>query len=508
MKKRMSLPQNQDFFDRYATLTPTLYRLGWLGQVISALLEFGPLYAILRMGLQDITPTYAHPIALVGALVFTLFIEIGLRKFGTYSARSIVHKRYKGLDLAMTVIVILIFLTCALSSGVLSFKGSYDLTEYGMGNAQGLAVLDTAAHQEQLHQNYTQYQRDSNTLATGFAAQIQSTRNKYQARINALKSDIVYYQNRAKRKKKSYQSAIDKKNRVIERVKEQQQYFIDSLTHSQSAGLANLQNKRDSSQQAIMAVWTTTQTDTKQSNETKTDKHNSKINRYGGFLGAITLIALAIVILSIFMQEIIHKGADMEEKALPNDYYFRESVWAELVNMLSDKFNYKLRNWIGKYSEKTPPPPPMQTPPTIYHIKNLRSQVKEIDLEVEEETEATGDSGESKTDEIVKASPTVEIEVEEIKNCGTVEAAEPIKEIEIREIVVPQQLQADFEKVEKLKKKATEYYKRSFLSKRDETKVKNAKKVALITAELKRLGIEIIFDRVNLKTSFRQLSTL
>jgi hypothetical protein len=102
----------------------------------------------------------------------------------------------------------------------------------------------------------------------------------------------------------------------------------------------------------------------------------------------------------------------------------------------------------------------------------------------------------------------VEIEVEEIKNCGTVEAAEPIKEIEIREIVVPQQLQADFEKVEKLKKKATEYYKRSFLSKRDETKVKNAKKVALITAELKRLGIEIIFDRVNLKTSFRQLSTL
>lgn len=504
MKKRMSLPQNQDFFDRYATLTPTLNRLGWLGQVISALLEFAPLYAILRMGLQDVGPKTAHGIALVGAVVFTLFIEIGLRKFGTYSARNIIQQRFKGLDLAMSIIVITIFLTCVLSSGILSFKGSYDLTEYGMGNAQNLVVLDSAAHQEELNKSYAQYKGDSNTLASSFSAQIQSTQNKYAAKIAKVNAEIKRYENREKIKKKSYQSSIDKKKIVLEQTKAEGKDIVDSLTHAQSAALANLQNKRDSSQQAIMAVWTKSQTETKQNNKAKSAKHEAKINRYGGFLGAITLIALGVVILSIFMQEIINKGAAMEEKALPNDYYFRESVFAALVNMLSDKWNYYSRKWIAKHSEKTPPPPPMETPPTIYHIKNLHSKVVEIDLEEENEAAATSEQGESKTDKIVKASPTVEIEIEETGNCGTIKE----KELKIVEIVVPQQSQADFEKVEKLKKKAAEYYKRSFTSKLDETRIKNAAKVGIITTQLKRLGIEAIFDSENLKTSFRQLHTM
>lgn len=508
MKKRMSLPQNQDFFDRYAALTPTLNRLGWLGQVISALLEFGPLYAILRMGLQDVAPEYAHSIALIGALIFTLFIEIGLRKFGTYSARNVIQKQFKGLDLAMSLIVITIFLTCVLSSGILSFKGSYDMTEYGMGSTQNLATLDSAAHQQQLHKNYTQYQRDSNTLSTSFAAQIRTTDNKYAAKAATINAEIKRYENREILKKESYRSSIDKKNIELEQAKATGQHIVDSLTHLQSAGLANLRNKRDSSQQAIMALWSTTQKEVKADNNSKTDKHEAKINRYGGFLGAITLIALAVVILSIFMQEIINKGAAMEEKALPNDYYFRESVWAAFVNMLSDKWNYYSRKWIAKYSDKTPPPPPMDAPPTIYNIKNLNSKIVEIDLDEEKTAEQTEDQGESKTDEIVKASPTVEIEIEEIQDCVTVEDIEPITEIEIREIVVPQQSQADFEKVEKLKKRVAQYYKRSFTSKLDETRIKNAKQLGIFTAQLKRLGVEAMFDRENLKTSFRQLHTM
>jgi hypothetical protein len=54
MRTFKTLPENRAFFEQYATLIPTLYRLGFLAQIVSALTEISIIYAIvvyLRSGL-------------------------------------------------------------------------------------------------------------------------------------------------------------------------------------------------------------------------------------------------------------------------------------------------------------------------------------------------------------------------------------------------------------------------------------------------------------------------
>jgi len=98
--------------------------LGYLAQIISALTEWGILFALLYNYVADLAPTWAAPIAATGATLGTAFIELGLRKFMPFTVRAILYKRKQGLDWWMSVFSIgtcIVLLAC---SGLLSFKGS------------------------------------------------------------------------------------------------------------------------------------------------------------------------------------------------------------------------------------------------------------------------------------------------------------------------------------------------------------------------------------------------
>jgi hypothetical protein len=54
---------------------------GYLAQAISALTEFGVIFSLIKSSLMEIFPDYATQWALLGAILGTLFLEAGLRKF-------------------------------------------------------------------------------------------------------------------------------------------------------------------------------------------------------------------------------------------------------------------------------------------------------------------------------------------------------------------------------------------------------------------------------------------
>jgi hypothetical protein len=49
MQTSSTLPKDERFFGDYASLTPTLVKLGYLAQIVSALTEFGVLYALIHL---------------------------------------------------------------------------------------------------------------------------------------------------------------------------------------------------------------------------------------------------------------------------------------------------------------------------------------------------------------------------------------------------------------------------------------------------------------------------
>jgi len=73
MRFRLTLPQNEVFFQRYAGLVPTLSKLGYLAQVVSALTEIGILFALIRGAIADVAPPMvATGAGLIGAILGTL----------------------------------------------------------------------------------------------------------------------------------------------------------------------------------------------------------------------------------------------------------------------------------------------------------------------------------------------------------------------------------------------------------------------------------------------------
>ncbi|HRF39935.1 MAG TPA: hypothetical protein PK198_14190, partial [Saprospiraceae bacterium] len=163
MKFRFTLPTNEEFFQRYAGLIPTLSKLGYLAQVVSALTEVGILFALILNAVADIMPPgLATMTGITGAILATAFIEIGLRKFLPFSARQILNKRFAGLDLVMSVAIFTASLLLLTASGALSFYGSKETVAAVVPPAQteGTGAIDTTVNSHR-QSNLKSYQRDS-----------------------------------------------------------------------------------------------------------------------------------------------------------------------------------------------------------------------------------------------------------------------------------------------------------------------------------------------------------
>ena len=174
MKIHFSLPKDEGFFNSYATLTPTLYKLGFLAQVVSALTEIGIIYSLVYSALVDFFPGIAHLAALFGAVVGTAFLEIGLRKFIPYSFRAILYKRFQGLHLVMSVFIFAVAIGLLFSSGLLSFKGSKDL----------VAAVTPPANQQTTIAIDSFFRQQSASTQGRFDAQASALQEKFKALIN------------------------------------------------------------------------------------------------------------------------------------------------------------------------------------------------------------------------------------------------------------------------------------------------------------------------------------
>ena len=92
-----STPEGKRFFSRYAALIPNLTVAGYLAQLVSALTEWGILYALLFTSIAPLWPEYAATASIGGATVGVAIIEIGLRRLLPFASRAVILKQVEGL---------------------------------------------------------------------------------------------------------------------------------------------------------------------------------------------------------------------------------------------------------------------------------------------------------------------------------------------------------------------------------------------------------------------------
>ena len=375
MKIQFTLPTNEEFFNRYSSLAPTISKLSIMAQLISAMTEIGIIYSIILSRVIDFFPQYATAIAAVGAIIGTAFLEIGLRRFTPYSINAFLYKRFKGLDLAMTVFILLVNLGLLSASAYLSFKGSKELVKIAAPSPK-LASTDKADVLYTTKQSNIQqaFKSDSLTIANGYQKQIDAQHKKYDALIAQQQTKLNQYQRKEQRTRLSYTTRKESIKGTMAGLAAEKAQEIATLEAARAKELNQLLSNRKEEVRTTEKRYAATIGDIKKENDLALSDATTTVANYGLGLGWFTILCLFVFVCATIIDQIHKRGSGVDAVAIPNQYHFSQSILDDLFCMVSDKWNYFTRSRIQGLADKTPPPPLPVAPPTLYDLTTAKQQ--------------------------------------------------------------------------------------------------------------------------------------
>jgi len=375
MKIQFTLPTNNDFFNRYATLIPTLSKLGIISQIISAFTEIGIIYSIILSRVYEIAPNNAELLATIGAIIGTAFLEIGLRKFTPYSIKAFLYQRFKGLDLAMTIFILLVCIGLFCGSATLSFSGSKELVKIASPTPMEETTTATdSTYNNKKRELIALFVSDSATIANGYIKQIRAETIKYNSLIVKQQSDLNQYNRKEQRTGLSYTTRKETIRGKMASLQAEQATKIAAFEALQAKELKNLTSSRKNDLKAIERLYLSQISKIDNTNALAIEKSESTTIFWKWFGMGFTIICLCVFLFSVIIEEIHKKGSGINQIAVPNQYHFSESVLSDFFNMVADKVNFKLRSKIQTLAEATPPPPIPLAPPNLYDLTGAEQQ--------------------------------------------------------------------------------------------------------------------------------------
>ena len=346
-------PENERFFQYYAGLIPTLFKVGFLSQIFSAIIETYILFVILRPKFEGATenPTAA---AVVAALLLVALLESGLRVCSTYSARAVLHKRFKGLDLPMTVFIFTLAAALLLCSVTLHIEGAREAVEISTGEAKRETTghIDTSGRAE-IAGLLRSYSQDSATIAGTYAGQIKAGKRADAARVSA------------------YVSSRGATGAGAEQLKAEGAEKIAALEAERGKAFADLLAAKNANLQTVQSRTHAATDDVEQRNKARAEKHESKAAKYSSYLSVFSVLTVVFFLLTIILNEVYGKGAGIERQAVPTQYHFDPSVWSKFTNALSDKWQYHARAAIEVIERSTPAPAAPIKPHPLYQWRDI-----------------------------------------------------------------------------------------------------------------------------------------
>ena len=356
MKIHRTLPKDEGFFGYYAGLIPTLFKVGFLSQIFSAIIETYILYIILLPKFQGATE-HATGAALLTALLLVALLESGLRVGSTYAARAVLTKRFKGLDGWMTGFIFLLSISLLVCSLTLHVEGSKEAVEISAGEVkrETTATVDSTG-QKEVAGLLRSYSQDSATIAATYATQTKAVKRANAARVSA------YVSSKGATGGGAAAMRADGAEKIAALETERAARFA-SLLDTKNANLQTSQSRKNSASDAIEAR-----------NDKKEGKHESKVSKYSGYLSTFSVLTVVFFLLTIVLHEVYGKGSGIERVAIPTQYHFDPDLWSKLTNAVSDKFQYHARQVIERIERSTPQPGAPLEPHPLYEWDGLTPQ--------------------------------------------------------------------------------------------------------------------------------------
>jgi phage anti-repressor protein len=338
MKLQRNLPTNGDFFDRYAELITSLSSVATIAQIITGACEIGILYG------------YIGVISMIGAVICAALLQIGLKKVYPHAVRAILHKHFKGLYLWFSIFIFILTLAMLTASITLSWQGSKDIADFAVSKPIEKTMLRSDSTK---NADFLTAQR----LFTSDSATIET---KYKGKLEAIESDKMNEINVVERNAKGKQATslrAELKTKLA-KLQADKAAEIETKANDRKKSMDRATDRNDGDAATIATDNTTSK------NEVATKK-----SRYKGYIGYFTLMCY-VFFLSVFtMNEIYHKGANIEIKPLPSQRHFNPSVFAEFIETVKEKLDVFFRTKIQDWADKTPPQPLPLSMSALYDFK-------------------------------------------------------------------------------------------------------------------------------------------
>lgn len=353
MKIYQSLPQNETFYQYYAGLVPALYRVGILSQLFSAAIELYILTSILRPKLEAVA-LGAFAAFLCAALLVAL-LEGGLRTGAAYCSRAVLFRKWRGLDLPMSVFVFLLTFGLLVCSLVLHIEGSKEAVT---ANDSGPKIEHTnhidAAADKAAAEILRVFRQDSAAIVNTYAALIGAARAETKAAVRAHNA----------RPGATYSGAAD--------IQAQGAAKVATLEAERAAKMGDLVadkgRRLDLAQNRHYAAADNVET----RNEKAREQANGRAAKYSSYLSTFSVLTVVFFLLTIALNEINAKGAGIEPVAIPHQYQFEPGILSKLWAAICEKFQYHARAAIERIEAATPQPAQPIEPHNLYNWKEIQ----------------------------------------------------------------------------------------------------------------------------------------
>lgn len=369
-----TLPKKKDFYSFYAKFGRGIAAGVIALQIISGLTEAAAGYLFMYDSVSFFHKGIGIVAGILGAIAIVLAVEIaGIRFFLPLSVRSILNKKWSGLEAWMTVFAIAGTLCLLGLSGIASWNGARLAVDVFTPEAeQESTVVVDSLHLVNLNALGNSFAADSLTTARRYERLIESEKSAYTAKIEAAKADQRRYEAKQRVTGNSYVSRIEAAKVKAADLEGQRGEKIAALEREKAKELSQLASRKKRTADSLQNVYANGLATIRINNsaaveeiETAAEKRKTNLAIFAG------IACLLLSVVGISMKEIYLHGSGIEEKVEPTEWDYRRGIIFETVQAFGHRFNTWAYGKIDGFNQKTKTASIPQLRPIVYDRSQL-----------------------------------------------------------------------------------------------------------------------------------------
>lgn len=357
MKSIKSLPENEEFYTRYAPLINGAKPVSWLGQVLSGITEFAAFFFMIAAAFYGFGQTVILVFAVIGSTVGVLVLEISKRFFVPYGVRQIVYRRFDGAERFISILLICAGAVSLCMSSVVSWVGSKYAVEaiYPEAEQKDKSAIDslTSAEQAQINDQWT---ADSASIAARYTPQLSAITKAARSAYSAKNRELSALESRERKTGQNYSSKKSAIKIELSEINADRDAKLAAIEQQKGAELAALQLTRSNAIAAIQARQGREWEAIDQFNGASMKKKDKAVASYGGGLAVFCVVADALLLILCIISEIHKKKSGITEKIVFHAYDHAPGLWDEFNEVIAERFNSWARRKIRGISARTQDP--------------------------------------------------------------------------------------------------------------------------------------------------------